>query len=70
MLKYDQGAEFKECRKALIKVQAQHHTENDCLQKSMEKIIRKHSLGVDLATFGFWPARYPRQNISRQMSTH
>lgn len=66
--KEEQAAEFKECRKALIKAQARHRAEHDRLQTSMEEIIRKHAQRIDLAVLGSWLARYPDPNIFRQLS--
>ena len=68
--KEEQAAEFKECRKALIKAQARHRAEHDRLQASMEDIIRKHVRRIDLAVLGSWLVRYPNSNISRLLSTH
>ena len=64
-----QAAEFKECRKALIRAQARHRTEHDRLQTWMENIIRKHSPKIDLAVLGSWLVRYPDSNISRRASS-
>lgn len=68
--KEEQAAEFKECRKALIRAQARHRAEHDRLQASMEDIICKHSPSIDLAVLGSWLVRHPDPNISRQMSAY
>jgi chromosome segregation ATPase len=57
--KDEQAAEFKQCRKALIKAQARHRTEHDRLQASMEEIIQKHARRIDLAVLGSWLVRHP-----------
>jgi hypothetical protein len=63
-----QEAEFKKCRKALIKAQARHRAEHDRLRSIMQDIISSRAMEIDLAVLGSWLQRYPNPKLQRQIS--